>query len=175
MDTDNDQIARYTYLVRAIAKRYPLPEGWERADIEQEGMIGLWNATKRYDPDGLHRGRPFRTVAEFAITKQIIRAVYGREREGQGVSEVEEPDISEQPTTVLPRPIVAPAWMLGRDTRPLPAIELSEMTPDPAPSVEEQVMATVDGMQVSATLEAALLLLSERQRAIIERRYGLTA
>jgi len=170
MDTDSELIARYTGLVRAIAKRYPLPDGWERTDIEQEGMIGLWNAMKRYDPEGLHRNRPFRTVAEFAITKQIIRAVYGRERENQ------DDDIADQPTQPLPLPvppITAPAWMQDRITRPLPVLDLSEMTPDPAPSVEEQVMAAVDGAQISATLEAALLLLSERQRTIIERRYGL--
>jgi len=169
----DDLIARYTGLVRAIAKRYPLPEGWERTDIEQEGMIGLWNATKRYDPDGLHQGYPFPTVASFAIKTQIRKAL--RIATGSEVPEVEETDISEQPTIVLPLPIRAPAWMQDRITRPLPAIELSEMTPDPAPSVEEQVMAVVDGAQVSATLEAALLLLSARQRAIIERRYGLTA
>ena len=168
----DDQITRYTGLVRAIAKRYPLPEGWERADIEQEGMIGLWNATKRYDPDGLHRNYPFPTVASFAIKTQIRKAL--RAATGAEVPEVEEPDISEQPTIVLPLPIRAPAWMLGRDTQPLPALELSEMTPDPAPSVEEQVIAVVDGAQVSATLEAALLLLSEHQRAIIVRRYGLS-
>ena len=34
-------------------------------------------------------------------------------------------------------------------------------------------MAAVDGAQISATLEAALLLLSERQRTIIEKRYAL--
>jgi len=95
--------------------------------------------------------------------------------------EVEEPapDIADQPTMPLPLPITpirAPAWMQDRITRPLPAlspIELTEMTPDPAPSVEEQVIAVVDGLQVSATLEAALLLLSEHQRAIIVRRFGL--
>jgi RNA polymerase sigma factor (sigma-70 family) len=172
MENDNDQIARYTGLVRAIAKRYPLPEGWERADIEQEGMIGLWNATKRYDPDGLHRNYPFPTVASFAIKTQIRKAL--RAATGAEPPEVEEPDISEQPTIVLPLPIRAPAWMLGRDTQPLPALELSEMTPDPAPSVEEQVMARLDGLQVSTVLESALLLLSEHQRAIIVRRYGLS-
>ena len=175
MDTDNDLIARYTGLVRAIAKRYPLPEGWERADIEQEGMIGLWNATKRYDPDGLHRDYPFPTVASFAIKTQIRKAL--RMATGMEPPEVEEPapapDIADQPTMPLPLPITpirAPAWMQDRITRPLPAlspIELTEMTPDPAPSVEEQVAARLDGLQVSATLEAALLLLSERQRTII--------
>lgn len=177
---DNDLIARYTGLVRAIAKRYPLPDGWERTDIEQEGMIGLWSAMKRYDPDGLHRNYPFPTVAAFAIKTQIRKALR-LANGGVEVSEIEPaPDIADQPTMPLPRqlvtPVIPPAWLQDRITRPLPALpalDLSEMTPDPAPSVEEQVMARLDGAQISATLEAALLLLSERQRTIIERRYGL--
>src|SRR5690242_18110667 len=158
----DDQIARYTGLVRAIAKRYPLPEGWERADIEQEGMIGLWNATKRYDPDGLHRNYPFPTVASFAIKTQIRKAL--RQATGVEPPEVEEPDISEQPTIVLPLPIRAPAWMLGRDTQPLPVLSLDEV-PEvavtiPGPSVEEQAT-------ISATLEVAMQALTQRQRTII--------
>jgi len=173
----DDLIARYTGLVRAIAKRYPLPEGWDRTDIEQEGMIGLWNATKRYDPDGLHQNYQFPTVAAFAIKTQIRKAL--RIATGSEVPEIEPaPDIADQPTMPLPLPLPAPtisaAWLNSRDTRPLPVLDLSEMTPDPAPSVEEQVMAAVDGAQVSATLEAALLLLPERQRLIVERRYGLS-
>jgi len=178
MDTDSELIARYTGLVRAIAKRYPLPDGWERTDIEQEGMIGLWSATKRYDPDGLHRNYPFPTVAAFAIKTQIRKALRIANG-GVEVSEIEPaPDIADQPTMPLPRqlvtPVIPPAWLQDRITRPLPVLDLTEMTPDPAPSVEEQVMAAVDGAQISATLEAALLLLSEHQRAIIVRRYGLS-
>lgn len=162
---DDQNITQYTPLVRAIARRYPLPVGWERADIEQEGMIGLLNASRRYDPDGLHRNYPFPTVAAFAIKTQIRKAL--RLETGSTPDEI---DIADQPT--MPLPIRAPAWMLGRDTQPLLVVPLE--TPDPAPSVEEQVMAAVDGAQVSATLEAALLLLSARQRTIIERRYGLS-
>ena len=163
----DNEINKYEPLVHSIARRYPLPDGWGRADFEQEGRIGLWNGLRRYDPDGLHRNYRKETVLSFAIRTQIRKAL--RKATGYEPQEIEI-DIADQPTQ--PLPIRPPAWMLGRDTQPLLVVPLE--TPDPAPSVEEQVSATVDGAQVSATLEAALLLLSERQRTIIERRYGLS-
>ena len=175
----DDRINGYEDLVCRIAKRYRAPQGqeavWTQDAIQQEGRIGVWNALRRYDPDGLHRGYSENTIVGFGIKTQIRKALR-LANGGRDVPEVEEPDIAEQPTMPLPLPITPPAWMQDRITRPLPAlspIELTEMTPDPAPSVEEQVIAVVDGAQVSATLEAALLLLSEHQRAIIVRRYGL--
>lgn len=167
----DDQITRYTPLVRAIARRYPLPPGWERSDIEQEGYIGLMNAMRRYDPDGLHRNYARETVYTFGIKTAIRKAL--RAELGSVPDEIETPDISDQPTIVLaPASVVTPAWLNSRNTRPLLVVPLEY--PDPAPSVEEQVTAAVDGAQISATLEAALLLLSARQRTIIERRYGLS-
>ena len=141
-------------LVRFWANYYHAAN-WTLEDKMQEGQIGLLRAIDRYDPDGLHQGRAFRTVASFAIRKQIARAMGA--------------DIAAQDTIpmslIIPNGVSNPGWLNSREiTRELPALE---------PSVEEQVMATVDGAQVSNTLEAALLLLSEHQRTIIERRYGL--
>ena len=178
----DDRINGYESLVCRIAKRYRAPQGqeavWTQDAIQQEGRIGVWNALRRYDPEGLHRGYSENTIVGFGIKTQIRKALR-LANGGHDVSEVEEPapDIADQPTMPLPLPIRTPAWMQDRITRPLPTlspIELTEMTPDPAPSVEEQVAARLDGLQVNATLEAALLLLSERQRTIIERRYGLS-
>src|SRR5690348_17653019 len=155
--------------LRFAASRYQIPPHLRGMmtmdDLYQEARIGLMNASRRYDPNGLHRDRDFPTVMRFAIRHQLRKALQLDERPGA--------DISEQPTQPLPliavnvSPLVPPTWLIEDryQTRELPAL---------GPSVEEQVMAAVDGAQISATLEAALLLLSERQRAIIERRYGLT-
>lgn len=151
-------ILEHLPLARNMAEHYHAP-GWSREDLEHEGVIGLMKAIDKYDPDGLHKGRSFPTVATFAIRKAIWQAVAG--------------DIAEQPTVVLHHltPLNPPSWLLSaeRITRELPQLAA------PGPSVEEQVTQTVDGAQVSATLEAALLLLSERQRYIIRHRYGLDA
>ena len=140
-------------LVRHWARHYHV-RGWSVEDLEQEGQMGLIRAVDRYDPDGLHQGKPFYTVASFAIRKQLWKSV--------GAS-IDEADTVPLPTITLGA-LTAPDWLQDRVTRELPALE---------PSVEEQVMSHVDGAQVGSTLEAALLLLSERQRTIIERRYGL--
>ena len=152
-------MAAYDALARSIARRYRIP-GFDLDDLEQEGRIGLLNAINRYDPDGLHRGRTFPTVAQFAIRHQIRRAT--------GL------DIADEDTMPLPSirvtPLTPPTWMQDRTTRPLDT--LAEVA-DPGPSVEEIVAARLDGLQVSARLEAALVLLSARERAIITHRYDL--
>ena len=156
-------MAAYDALARSIARRYHVP-GFDLDDLEQEGRIGLLNAINRYDPDGLHRGRTFPTVAQFAIRHQIRRAT------GLDIA----PDIADEDTIPLPSirvtPLTPPTWMQDRTTRPLDT--LAEVA-DPGPSVEEIVAARLDGMQVSARLEAALVLLSARERAIITLCYGL--
>ena len=161
-------MAAYDSLARSIARRYHVP-GFDLDDLEQEGRIGLLNAINRYDPDGLHRGRTFPTVAQFAIRHQIRRAIPG----ATGL------DIADEDTIPLRivTPLAAPAWMQDRTTRELPALdrtlELLAEVADPGPSVEEIVAARLDGVQVSARLEAALVLLSARERAIITHRYDL--
>ena len=159
-------MAAYDALARNIARRYHVP-GFDLDDLEQEGRIGLLNAINRYDPDGLHRGRTFPTVAQFAIRHQIRRAT------GLDIA----PDIADEDTIPLPSirvtPLTPPTWMQDRTTRELPALELLAEVADPGPSVEEIVAARLDGMQVNARLEAALVLLSARERAIITHRYDL--
>jgi len=151
---------QWLWLVRYLvsSRRYHAP-GWEYCDFVSEGTIGLMSAIDAYDPDGKHSGLRFHTVADYAIRGHLREAILH--------------DIADQPTVPLRvfemEAITAPAWLNSRETRPLEAIVA------PGPSVEEQVIAAVDGMQISATLEAALLLLDERQQFIIERRFGLLA
>src|SRR6185437_7851 len=118
--------------------------------------IGLMDAIDGYDPDGKHNGLRFHSVAEFAIRGHLREAILR--------------DIAEQPTVPLRvfelEAITAPAWLNSRETRPLEAIVA------PGPSVEEQVIIKIDGAELSAPLEAALLLLTERQRMIVMARAG---
>ena len=143
----------WLWLVRYIvsARRYHAP-GWEYNDFVSEGTIGLLTAIDAYDPDGKHDGLRFHTVADFAIRGHLRAAI--------------QQDIADQPTVPLRvfDGVLTDAWLQDRITRELPAL---------GPSVEEQVMATVDGMAVSATLEAALLLLPERQLEIITKLFCL--
>lgn len=161
-------ILEHRWLVKSVTRRYHAQgsaRGWTTEDIEQEGIIGLMRAIDRYDPDGLHRGVRFRTVADFAIRVQLRKAL--------------QIDIAEQPTMPLIAlhpltPITAltpPAWLQDRITQELEAL------PSHEPSVEEQVIIMVDGVKEEPSAHVALGLaiesLSSRQRYVIERRYGL--
>jgi len=148
-------IEQWLWLPRYLVstRRYHAP-GWEREDFVSEGMVGLIQAIDSYDPDGKHVGLRFHTVAEWLIRRQINSAI--------------QDDIAEQPTVPLRafEPVLTPAWLQDRITRELEAL------PATGPSVEEQVITLIDGAELSAPLEAALLLLSERQRMIVMARAG---
>ena len=115
---DPEQLAAlmvaYDSLARSIARRYHINDAmWSHEDLEQVAREGLLNAINRYDPDGLHRGRTFPTVAQFAIRHQIRRAT------GLDIA----PDIADEDTIPLPSirvtPLTPPTWMQDRTTRPL--------------------------------------------------------
>jgi RNA polymerase primary sigma factor len=57
-------------LSRELAHR--LPPGMERADLIQEGLLGLYQAAERYDPE---RGFRFSTYATGRIRSQMLRAM----------------------------------------------------------------------------------------------------
>ena len=64
-------LVRYRNYARAKARSYFLI-GADREDIVQEGMIGLFKATRDFRPD---RQSSFRAFAELCITRQIITAI----------------------------------------------------------------------------------------------------
>ena len=67
---------RYTQLVSACAQPYFMLGG-ERADLMQEGMVGLFQAIRHYSPE---RGASFRTFADLCINRRILTAVKGASR-----------------------------------------------------------------------------------------------
>ena len=64
-------LGKYKNFVRAKARSYFLI-GAEREDIIQEGMLGLYKATRDFRSDKLSS---FRAFAELCITRQIITAI----------------------------------------------------------------------------------------------------
>ena len=68
---------KYKSLVKAKAKTYFLI-GADREDVVQEGMIGLYKATRDYQRD---KSMAFKTFAELCITRQMITAVKNATRQ----------------------------------------------------------------------------------------------
>lgn len=61
----------YRPLVHQVARRFYLPNG-EPEDIYQVGMIGLWQAIQRYNPE---RRTSFATFARICIRRHILSAL----------------------------------------------------------------------------------------------------
>ena len=70
-------VQRYKNFVRSKARSYLLM-GADKEDIIQEGMIGLYKATRDYNRD---REVSFKSFAELCITRQIISAIKGASRQ----------------------------------------------------------------------------------------------
>ena len=64
-------VNKYKNFVRSKARSYFLV-GADRDDIIQEGMIGLYKATRDFDYE---RQASFRAFAELCVTRQIITAI----------------------------------------------------------------------------------------------------
>ena len=62
---------RYAQLVDICAQPYFLPGG-DRADLTQEGMVGLLSAIRKYRQD---KNVPFRAYAELCIRRRIFTAI----------------------------------------------------------------------------------------------------
>ena len=70
-------VNKYKNFVRAKARTYFLVGG-DREDIIQEGMIGLYKATRDYKSGRL---ASFRAFAELCVTRQIITAIKSATRQ----------------------------------------------------------------------------------------------
>lgn len=70
-------VQRYKNFVRSKARSYFLM-GADKEDIIQEGMIGLYKATRDFNED---HEVSFKAFAELCITRQIISAIKGASRQ----------------------------------------------------------------------------------------------
>ena len=70
-------VMRYNRLVRVCARPYFLAGG-DSEDLIQEGMVGLLNAIRAYDPG---KGSSFRTYAETCIRNRILSAIRAAARD----------------------------------------------------------------------------------------------
>ena len=73
---EEELIERYTRLVRICARPYFLAGG-DSEDLTQEGLLGLLNAIRSYDPES---GVKFRPFAEVCIRNRILEAVRSASR-----------------------------------------------------------------------------------------------
>ena len=145
------------------------PRGMRRSDLFQEGILGLQKAVFRYDAS---RGFRFSTYATYWIRQAIRKALIDKSRMirvPQGVQEKlrkEKSSLADSEASRVRRVLSDPVTLSDSGERAAERVELA----DTAQSELAQVLRTG---RIAQAVEDALSQLSNRDREVVERRFGL--